>query len=221
MVKSPPANSGDPGLIPGPGRSSGEGKGNTLQYCYLENPMDRGAWQATVHGVTKSWTLLSDWKMTSPVFTTFSRCSLHVVWTLHISAHAALHLIWEVPFRPFFLFKYLFVWLYQVLLAACRIFSGNMQTLNCGIWDLLVVPWPGIKPGPLALTAWSLSHWDHQGSPSIHFYSKSLLQAKLKHQVSRLLGGFFFFFCWNNFVSVWNWLAIPSALYYHLSVFSL
>ena len=47
-------NAGDLGLIPGSGRSPGGGNGNPLQYPYLENPMDRGAWQATVHGVTKS-----------------------------------------------------------------------------------------------------------------------------------------------------------------------
>ena len=46
------------GLIPGSGRSPGEGNGNPLQYSCLENPMDRGAWWATVHGVTKSWTQL-------------------------------------------------------------------------------------------------------------------------------------------------------------------
>ena len=49
-------NAGHPGLIPGLGRSSGEGNGNPLQYSCLENPMDRGAWWAAVHGVTKSWT---------------------------------------------------------------------------------------------------------------------------------------------------------------------
>ena len=53
-------NAGDLGSIPGLGRSPGEGNGNPLQYWCLENPMDRGAWQATVHGVTKSWTLQSD-----------------------------------------------------------------------------------------------------------------------------------------------------------------
>ena len=47
---------GDPGLIPGYGRSPGEGNGNPLQYSFLENSMDRGAWQATVHRVAKSWT---------------------------------------------------------------------------------------------------------------------------------------------------------------------
>ena len=49
-------NAGDPGSIPGLGRSSGEGNGNPLQYSCLENPMDRGTWWATVHGVTKSRT---------------------------------------------------------------------------------------------------------------------------------------------------------------------
>ena len=58
--KESACNGGDPGLIPGSGRSPGEGNGNTLQYSCLENPMDRGAWWATVHGVTKSQIQLSD-----------------------------------------------------------------------------------------------------------------------------------------------------------------
>ena len=53
MVKNPPALAEDPGLIPGLGRSPGEGNGNPLQYSCLENPTDRGAWQAIVHGVAK------------------------------------------------------------------------------------------------------------------------------------------------------------------------
>ena len=53
-------NPGDPGLICGLGRSPVEGKGNPLQYSCLENSMDRGAWWATVHGVAKSQTQLSD-----------------------------------------------------------------------------------------------------------------------------------------------------------------
>ena len=59
-VKASASNAGDLGLISGSGRSPGEGKGNPLQYSCLENPMDEGAWQATVHGVTKSWIRLRD-----------------------------------------------------------------------------------------------------------------------------------------------------------------
>ena len=51
---------GDPGLISGSGRSPGKGNGYPLQYSCLENPMDRGAWQATVHGVVKGQTRLSN-----------------------------------------------------------------------------------------------------------------------------------------------------------------
>ena len=53
VVKNPPANSGGTGSIPGWGRSSGEGNGNLLQSSCLGNPMERGAWQVTVHGVVK------------------------------------------------------------------------------------------------------------------------------------------------------------------------
>ena len=53
-------NAGDLGLIPESGRSPGEGNGNPLQYSCLENPNDRGAWQATVHGVAKSWIRLGN-----------------------------------------------------------------------------------------------------------------------------------------------------------------
>ena len=57
-------NAGYPGSSPGLGRSPGEGNGNPLQDYCLENPMDRGAWQATAHGVTKSQTQLSDFTFT-------------------------------------------------------------------------------------------------------------------------------------------------------------
>ena len=59
MVKNPPAKVGDvrnAGSIPGSGRFPGEGQGNPLHYSCLENPIDRGAWRAIVHGVTKSQT---------------------------------------------------------------------------------------------------------------------------------------------------------------------
>ena len=63
-VKASAWNVGDPGLIPGLGRSHGEGNGNPLQYSCLENPMDGGAWWAAVHGVAKCWTQLSDFTFT-------------------------------------------------------------------------------------------------------------------------------------------------------------
>ena len=67
VVKKLPANAGDirdVGLIPGSGRSPGTGHSNPLQYSGQENSMDRGAWQAIDHEVTKSWTQLSDFHFT-------------------------------------------------------------------------------------------------------------------------------------------------------------
>ena len=65
MVKNSPANERDQGLTPGLGRSPGEGNGYPLQYSCLENSMDRGAWQAIVHGIKKR----QDWATN-----TFSTC---------------------------------------------------------------------------------------------------------------------------------------------------
>ena len=75
VIKNPPANAGntrDVDLIPGLGRSSGGGNGNLFQYSCWKNPTDRGAWQATVHGVTKSRTQLSTLSYAQPVPTAFS-----------------------------------------------------------------------------------------------------------------------------------------------------
>ena len=69
VVKNPPANAGDirvVGSIPGSGRSPGGGHGNPLQCSCLENPMDRGAWWATVQRVAKSWTWLKQLSMHVP-----------------------------------------------------------------------------------------------------------------------------------------------------------
>ena len=67
MVKNLPAcNAGDPGLIPGSGRSHGKENGNPFQYSCLENPMDRGAWQATVHEVARVMKLLRHDLATKP-----------------------------------------------------------------------------------------------------------------------------------------------------------
>ena len=75
VVKNPPINAGDlrdEGLISGSGRSPGGGHGNPLQYCCLENSMDRGAWWATVHGITKSRTQLKRLSTCAlPIYTSF------------------------------------------------------------------------------------------------------------------------------------------------------
>ena len=67
--KESACSTGDPGSIPGSGRSPGEGNGNPLQHTCLENPMNRGAWQATVHGVTRVGHNLA----TKPHLTTYVR----------------------------------------------------------------------------------------------------------------------------------------------------
>ena len=75
--KEPASNAGDvrdSGSIPGSGRSPGEGNGTPLQYSCLENPMDRGVRWATVHGVTKSQTRLTDWALIFMLHSSVPRC---------------------------------------------------------------------------------------------------------------------------------------------------
>ena len=84
-IKNPPASAGDTSLIPGWGRSPRRGNGNPLPYSCLENPMDRGSWQATVHGVTKrvghDWTTTVGLKSFAWLFQTMlmfgrNKCSI-------------------------------------------------------------------------------------------------------------------------------------------------
>ena len=72
-------NAGDLGSIPGSGRSPGEGNGNPFQYSCLENPMDQGAWWATVHGVAKSRTRLSDFTSLHLVHGCSALFTLHTI----------------------------------------------------------------------------------------------------------------------------------------------
>ena len=85
MVKNHPANAGDAGLIIGLGRSPGEGNGNRLQYSCLGNPMDRGAWWATLHGVAMSQTRLSDLIQVGHSFPSKEKCLL-ISWLQSASA---------------------------------------------------------------------------------------------------------------------------------------
>jgi len=71
VVKNPLANAGDSVSVPGSRRFPGEGNGNSLQYFSLENPMDRGAWWATVHGIAKSRTQLYTHTHTHLLLATF------------------------------------------------------------------------------------------------------------------------------------------------------
>ena len=112
MVKESTCQAGDTGLIPGPGRSPGEGNRNPLQYPCLGNPMDRGAWLATVHGAAKSLTWLSD-------FTFFlSFFLLLLVFSLILTvASSFLHLLSKT----------------MVCLSGCLMSSATIQKLFCGI----------------------------------------------------------------------------------------
>ena len=86
VVKNLPVNAGQLGLIPGSGRPPGGGNGHPLQYSCLENPMDGGAWWASVHGVAKNWTRLSDFTFT------FHFHALEKEMATHFTI-----LVWEIP----------------------------------------------------------------------------------------------------------------------------
>ena len=110
LGKESACNVGNPGSILGLGRSPGEGTGNPLQYSCLENFMDRGAWWAPVHGVTKSQTRLNDWTLSpSPLY--YSKlvnisaeilCGTYHVATLHYEycMHCVHYLTYFFPMTP-------------------------------------------------------------------------------------------------------------------------
>ena len=81
VVKNLPANAGNAGWIPGLERSPGKGNVNPTPVFCLENPMDRGAWRATVHGITKSRTRLSDFHF--HFFTTKATCHYYILTHTH------------------------------------------------------------------------------------------------------------------------------------------
>ena len=125
-VKASACNAGDLGSIPGSGRSPGEGSGNLLQYSCLANPMDGGAWWATVHWVTKSQTWLSD----------FTSLCYSVLWIYHMFFRWTLDclrfsLFWIVSLQAFMyrsfcksLFLIIFG-MYLVELLGCMSTYGN------------------------------------------------------------------------------------------------
>ena len=102
LVKKPPANAGDardPGSIPGSGRSPGVGSGIALQYSYLENCMDRGAWRAIVHGATKNQTRLNIHSSLSSYYSLFADITLPKKVCL-VKGMASSHVgMWELDYK--------------------------------------------------------------------------------------------------------------------------
>ena len=131
-LKNPPANAGDSGLVPGFGRSPGEQNGNPLQYSCLENPMEGGAWWATVHGIAKSRTRLSDklllrkrwgvgWRFrwinywpSDGIIEAEWQCCEEAPYTLLFSFKCD----WKFPILEMLGFLFIYFWLCWVLIAA-------------------------------------------------------------------------------------------------------
>ena len=140
--KESACNAGDLSLIPGSGRSSGEGNGNPLQYSCLENSTDSRAWWATVRGVTKSGTRLRNQATTtlllieSSSFYAHNLSSTHVLLNLHCLYHSL-------------------GWTFLALL------NFWLSNTTCRI----LVSRPGIEPSPAAAEARSLNHWPPRDVP--------------------------------------------------------
>ena len=149
VVKDLPANAGDArdaGSILGSGRCSGEGNGNLLQYSCLENFIDRGAWQATVRGMAKSWTWLSNWTYTH----THTIC--YVVYLLNVSISMITVFFSRFPLlhdscfyfmnhnTDFISLKFLNTYL-KVLLSTSLTFIGrSLVNFFSNYWSLLTLP---------------------------------------------------------------------------------
>ena len=117
----------------------------------------------------------------------------------------------------FLMFYYLFIWLHQVLVASCRIFDlrYSMRMLSYGMWGL--VPWPGIKPGPLAMGTWSFSHWTaREAALSLSLYLWRNVYLDL---LPIFWLGCLFFWYWVAWIACIFWRLILCQLL-HLQLFS-
>ena len=141
MVKNPPANAediNDMGSVPGLGRSPGGGHGNSLQYFCLQNPIDRRAWKATVHRVTKSWTRLK--RLSTYAYTTCSCAQLFLCFNssnIYLFIGYAVSQLWH---------EGCLVVECKLLVAACRIQfpdQGSNPGLLCWERGVLVTGPPG------------------------------------------------------------------------------
>ena len=156
MVKNLSANAGDVGLIPGLGRSPGEGNGNPLQYSCLGNPMDRRAWQTTVHGVAKNRTWLRDCTTTME----FDLLDFEIIWWLISSYH----------FLPFGMTKS--ITFIQCLSCLCSLevityFLVSQVGRNCAPWYVIPivspVPYLNNTDDEILDLSWSWNGWNFGG----------------------------------------------------------
>ena len=171
--KASACNTGDPGAIPGLGRSPGGGNGTPLQYSSLENPMDRGAWWATVHGVAKSRTWLSNWHAL------FMLMTYHHTVFIYVSAGGCMRYL-------YFLKSVLWITYFEILLIVARKIKDN--TVSCWsaqLWLTLcdpmdckpsrfLCPWhfPGKNTGVgchfLLQTLSVIWHWNKRQAITFH-----------------------------------------------------
>ena len=132
QVKNLPANAGDTryvSLIPELARSPGEGNGNPLQQPCLENPMDRGAWWATVHGVTKSWTRLRDYATTKYIYTSEYCAAFKALFSKTLLFPAHLPVFWATYLFPLSPPVVMFLMVAFCLILASVPFPGQMERL--------------------------------------------------------------------------------------------
>ena len=127
------SNAEDTGSIPGLGRFPGGGNGNSLQYSCRESPMDRGTWQATVHGVTKSWTPPSDWAQSIYLNATFS---VRPTFSLPRCVHkSVLYICVSIPSLqigssvPFFSRFHIYVLIHNICFSLSDLLHSVQQTL--------------------------------------------------------------------------------------------
>ena len=131
MLKNLAANAGDEGLSPGSGRSSRGGNSNLLECSCLKNPMDRGAWQATVHGVAKSWTELNPaHKPLGRIYTIFSSFTDQIFLTISLFILDTLVGIKASTYSTIFL-EYLLKIKFSTISSvqfSCSVVSDSLQT---------------------------------------------------------------------------------------------
>ena len=188
MVKNLPVSAGDSkdtGSIPGSGRSPGEGNGNPLQCSCLKNLMDRWAWQATVHGVSKSCTWLSDWAHTHTHTHIHTIWICYKYWNIYIKIlDCLIKKITAIKRRPH--------GLYPARLLCPWDFPGH--NTGVGRHSLLqeIFPTQGSNPG-VPDCRWILYHLSHQRSPVKNWYIK--IKTKAKRSLRR----------WNRFLKIAEW----------------